>query len=213
MSRSLRKKFYSERTTLDLARDLLGCEIVHVSEEGEAAGIIVETEGYLSDDPGSHAFRRKTERNAAMFGPPGTLYIYQIYNHYHCINVVSGREGIGEAVLIRAIEPTRGIELMEARRNAAFKVGFARYRSNTLDASSSAGLRSLANGPAKLTIALGLRLSEHNGASLTSNELYVRAPARQTTFRIVQTTRVGLTRGADLPYRFYVERSPFVSKR
>lgn len=208
----LDNSFYQSHDTLTLAQLLLGCELVHETSEGVTAGIIVETEGYLTDDPACHAYRRQTIRNAAMFGPAGTLYVYQIYNHYNCINVVTGPEGVGEAVLIRALEPTEGIELMGLRRNEAFKTGFERYRSNTIDPTTADGFRNLANGPGKLTIALGISRQAHNGSSLTTGSIYIRGPVLHD-FEMVTTTRIGLTHGADLPYRYYVSGNKFVSKK
>lgn len=204
--------FYQSHDTITLAQLLLGCELVHESAEGITAGIIVETEGYLTDDPACHAYRRQTPRNAAMFGPAGTLYVYQIYNHYNCINVVTGTEGIGEAVLIRALEPTEGIELMAIRRNDAFKTGFARYRNNTINSATADGQRNLANGPGKLTIAMGISRPKHNASSLITGEIYIRGPVLHD-FDMVTTTRIGLTHGADLPYRYYVKGNKFVSKK
>ena len=198
---------------MTLAQLLLGCELVHESAgEGTTAGIIVETEAYLTGDPACHAYRRQTTRNAAMFGPAGTLYVYQIYNHYNCINVVTGPEGVGEAVLIRALQPTEGLELMGLRRNEAFKTGFARYRNNTIDPSTVDGERNLANGPAKLTTALGISRSDHNASSLTTGDISIRGPVLHD-FDMVTTTRIGLTHGADLPYRFYVKGNPYISKK
>ncbi|MBD2751684.1 DNA-3-methyladenine glycosylase [Spirosoma validum] len=205
--------FYQSHDTLTLAQLLLGCELVHDSPtEGVTAGIIVETEGYLTGDPACHAYRRQTPRNAAMFGPPGTLYVYQIYNHYNCINVVTGPEGVGEAVLIRALEPTEGIELMAVRRNEAFKTGFERYRNNTVNPETADGQKNLANGPGKLTIALGISRQIHNASSLVTGEIYIRGPVLHD-FDMVTTTRIGLTQGADLPYRYYIKGNRFVSKR
>lgn len=205
--------FYQNHDTLTLAQLLLGCELVHeLVSEGTTAGIIVETEAYLIDDPACHAYRRQTPRNAAMFGPPGTLYVYQIYNHYNCINIVAGPEGVGEAVLIRALEPTEGLELMGIRRNEAFKTGFARYRNNTIDPTTAVGERNLANGPGKLTIALGISRSEHNFSSLTTGAISISGPVLHD-FDMVTTTRIGLTHGADLPYRFYVKGNPYISKK
>lgn len=196
-----------------MAQLLLGCELVHESaEEGTTAGIIVETEAYITGDPACHAYRRQTTRNAAMFGPAGTLYVYQIYNHYNCINIVAGPEGVGEAVLIRALQPTEGIELMGTRRNEAFKTGFARYRNNTIDPTTADGERNLANGPGKLTIALGISRSEHNFSSLTTGAISIRGPVLHD-FDMVTTTRIGLTYGADLPYRFYVKGNRYISKK
>ena len=203
--------FYNN-DTLTVAQQLLGCELVHETPEGITAGIIVETEGYVTGDPACHAYRRQTTRNAAMFGPAGTLYVYQIYNHYNCINVVTSPEGVGEAVLIRALEPTEGIELMADRRNEAFKTGFERYRNNTVDPSTTKGFRNLCNGPGKLTIALGINRQRDNNSSLLTDAIYIRGPV-QTDFDMVTTTRIGLTQGVDLPYRYYINDNPFVSKK
>ncbi|MGV3560443.1 DNA-3-methyladenine glycosylase [Larkinella arboricola] len=193
-------EFYQEHDTLTLAQRLLGCELVHESPNGVTAGIIVETEAYLTGDPACHAYRRQTVRNAAMFGPAGTLYVYLIYGYYYCLNVVTGPEGVGEAVLIRALEPTEGIDVMAERRN--------------LDPTTKAGLRGLTSGPGKLVIAMGVS-REHNFLSLTGpttvSPVYIR-PRILDGFEMVTTTRIGITQGADLPYRFYVKGNRFVSK-
>lgn len=193
-------EFYKEHGTISLSQQLLGCELVHESPEGTTAGIIVETEAYLTGDPACHAYRRKTARNAAMFGPAGTLYVYLIYGFYYCMNVVTGPEDVGEAVLIRALEPTEGIELMGERRN--------------LDPMTKTGLRGLTSGPGKLVIAMGIS-RDHNFLSLTAptavSPIYIRSRV-MTDFEMVTTTRIGITQGADLPYRFYVKGNRFVSK-
>ncbi|NBB22335.1 DNA-3-methyladenine glycosylase [Runella sp. CRIBMP] len=194
-------KFYQKYETLSLAKQLLGCEFIHESPEGRTAGIIVETEAYLTGDPACHAYRKKTLRNAAMFGPAGSVYVYLIYGMYHCVNIVSAVEGKGEAVLIRALEPTDGIELMELRR--------AERKGQKLMAFS---LRELCNGPAKLVQAMGISLAGHNGSSLLDDDLYI-TPPKQTDFEVVTTTRIGITQGADLPYRFYIKGNRFVSKK
>ena len=204
--------FYQNHDTLTLAQRLLGCELVHDSPEGNTAGIIVETEGYIVGDPACHAYRRETKRNAAMFGPAGTLYVYQIYNHYNCVNVVMGPAGVGEAVLIRALEPTEGTDLMALRRNEAFKTGFERYRSNTIDPETPDGLKNLANGPGKLVIALGISRAAHNFSSLTTGDMSIREPILHD-FEMVTTTRIGIKFGADLPYRYYVRGNRFVSRK
>jgi DNA-3-methyladenine glycosylase len=193
-------EFYKNQDTLTLSQRLLGCELVHESPEGTTAGIIVETEAYLTGDPACHAYRRKTVRNAAMFGPAGTLYVYLIYGFYYCMNVVTGPEEVGEAVLIRALEPTEGIDLMGERRN--------------LDPTTKSGLRGLTSGPGKLVIAMGIE-RYHNFLSLTEpgsdSSVFIR-PRILNDFEMVTTTRIGITRGADLPYRFYVKGNRFVSK-
>lgn len=194
-------KFYQKYETLSLAKQLLGCELVHESPEGRTAGIIVETEAYLTGDPACHAYRKKTVRNAAMFGPAGSVYVYLIYGMYHCVNIVSAEEGKGEAVLIRALEPTDGVEVMELRR-AERKGGKPKAYS----------LRELCNGPAKLVQAMGITLKGHNGSSLLGDDLYI-MPPKQTDFEVVTTTRIGITQGADLPYRFYIKGNRCVSKK
>ncbi|MGA0559861.1 DNA-3-methyladenine glycosylase [Larkinella sp. VNQ87] len=197
MNTKLSPEFY-EQDTMTIARQLLGCELVHESPEGTTAGRIVETEAYLTGDPACHAYRRKTARNAAMFGFPGTLYVYLIYGFYYCLNVVTGPEDVGEAVLIRALEPTEGIDLMGQRRN--------------LDPTTKTGLRELTSGPGKLVIALGIA-RDHNFQSLSAADspIYIR-PRQADNFETITTTRIGITQGIDLPYRFYVKGNRFVSK-
>lgn len=193
--------FYHQYDTLTLAQRLLGGVLMHESDQGTTAGMIVETEAYLTDDPACHAYRKKTKRNAAMFGPAGTVYVYQIYGMHYCVNIVSAEEGRGEAVLIRALEPTEGIELMEKRRN------LKEIRHSSFDP------RHLCNGPAKLVQAMGISIVQHNGSSLITGTLSVLPPQKDEVFEIVTTTRIGITQGADLPYRFYVKGSRFVSRK
>lgn len=207
--------FYQKYDTLTLAQRLLGCTLVHQSPYGITAGIIVETEAYLTDDPACHAYRKKTKRNAAMFGPAGTVYVYQIYGMHYCVNIVSGEEGVGEAVLIRALEPTEGTELMEERRgNGVSRVsrGECRMSNGELVRHSAFDTRHLCNGPAKLVKAMGISIEEHNGSSLLTGNLKI-YPSVLKEFEMVTTTRIGITQGADLPYRFYVTGNRFVSRK
>ncbi|MBP8676694.1 MAG: DNA-3-methyladenine glycosylase [Methanoculleus sp.] len=188
---SLPRSFY-ERDTVAVARDLLGCLLIHQEKAGTAAGRIVEVEAYLRDDPAAHSYRGMTERNRAMFGPAGHAYVYRIYGLHTCVNVVTGAEGRGEAVLIRALEPVAGIGLMQARRGRD-------------------DLISLANGPGKLTEALGITI-DLDGASLSCGPLWIDPPTTPVE-EIVQTTRVGITKAADLPLRFYLKGSRYLSRR
>jgi DNA-3-methyladenine glycosylase len=191
--------FYEKYDTLTLSQKLLGCEFVHESEEGTTAGIIVETEGYLVGDPACHAYRRKTKRNAPMFGVPGNIYVYQIYGMYFCVNISSGREGVGEAVLIRALQPTQGQELMQERRSR-HKSASGKFLKD----------KDLCNGPAKLVQAMGIT-KLHNDFLIYDSKIYCNEPVI-TEFEMVTTTRIGITQGVDLPYRFYVKGNKFVSK-
>ena len=204
--------FYKKYDTLTLAQRLLGCTLVHQSPYGITAGIIVETEAYLTDDPACHAYRKKTKRNAAMFGPAGTVYVYQIYGMHYCANIVSGEEGVGEAVLIRALEPTEGIELMEERRAEGVSRGECRMSNGEPVRHSAFDTRHLCNGPAKLVKAMGISIEEHNGSSLLTGNLKI-YPSVLKEFEMVTTTRIGITQGADLPYRFYVTGNRFVSRK
>ncbi len=180
---------------MEVATGLLGMFLVHETAEGVTAGRIVETEAYLWGDPACHAYRRKTARNANMFGPPGYAYVYQIYGLHYCVNVVTGPEGVGEAVLIRALEPIKGIPLMQARRGTA-------------------KLTDLCKGPGRLVQAMGIN-KVMNGMSITEPPFQILPatayPGASGAFQMVTTTRIGITQGADLPYRFYIEGSRFVS--
>ena len=180
-------------STIKVALNLLGNYLVHHTSQGTCVGRIVETEAYLADDPACHASRGMTKRNRVMFGPPGHAYVYFVYGMYHCFNVVTAPEGVGEAVLIRALEPVKGIDLMFARRPKAGKA------------------ENLCNGPAKLVLAMGIS-REQNGISLCEKPLLL----EKNSFgkkKIVTTTRIGITEGAHLPYRFYLKNNPFVSRR
>lgn len=192
MQNILPKEFYEKHDTLTLSKLLLGCTLVHESPEGRTAGIIVETEGYLQGDPACHAYRKKSTRNAPMFERPGTCYVYLIYGMHYCVNISSGAKDIGEAVLIRALEPTEGIELMQKRRK-------------TND------LKNLCSGPAKLVQAMGITL-DFNFLTLDSEEFHC-LESTNNDFSIVTTTRIGITQGADLPCRFYIEGNKFVSRK
>lgn len=192
MQNILPKEFYEKHDTLTLSKLLLGCTLVHDSPEGRTAGIIVETEGYLQNDPACHAYRKKSARNAPMFESAGTCYVYLIYGMHYCVNISSGAKDIGEAVLIRALEPTEGIDLMQKRRK-------------TTD------VKNLCSGPAKLVQAMGITL-DFNFLTLDSDEFHC-LEATNDDFSIVTTTRIGITQGADLPYRFYIEGNRFVSRK
>lgn len=193
--------FYEAYDTRSLAQKLLGCELVHNSPDGITSGIIVETEAYLQNDPACHAYQRRTARTEPMYAAPGTIYVYLIYGMYQCFNVVSQEEGCGEAVLIRALQPTRGIELMEMRRQNRKKVGLQK----------PVALRELCRGPGKLVLAMGIDRSLHNGLSLTESNLYITPPI-QTDIEINISKRIGITQGADLLYRYSVKNNLFVSK-
>src|SRR5215469_2404107 len=188
--RILPRVFY-ERPTVDVARELLGKVLVH----GPAAGMIVETEAYLGgDDLAAHSARGITDRTRVIFGPPGHAYVYFIYGMYDCLNIVAEPKGKPGCVLIRALEPVAGIELMQKRRPAARKP------------------EDLASGPGKLTLAMGITRA-HNGADLTRGVLVVRAPAEPRRVEIEVTPRIGIRQCADWPLRFLVKGNRFVSGR
>ena len=183
---ALGKKFFNQ-PTVDLAKALLGKYLCM----GDLKGVIVETEAYLyRDDPGCYASRGLTARNAPMFGPAGRAYVYFIYGMYHCLNIVSGREGEGEAVLIRALEPVQGIEKMQRRRKTQ-------------------KIENLCNGPGKLTQAFGIT-KKHNNVSLLDGPLRVFDSRKKP--EICTSTRIGLSAGQELELRFFIKGSRFVSK-
>lgn len=187
--RILRREFY-DRPTTEVARDLLGKVLVH----GPTAGIIVETEAYLGgDDLASHSARGITDRTRVIFGPPGHAYVYFIYGMYECLNIVAEPVGKAGCVLVRALEPVAGIEIMQRRRPAARK------------------LEDLASGPGKLTLAMAITRA-HYGLDMTRGALVVREPVEARRVEIEVTPRIGIRDCADWPLRFVVKGNRFVSK-
>jgi DNA-3-methyladenine glycosylase len=191
--------FY-ESTADVVAPEMLGHFLLRRVGDEWIGGEIVETEAYLVDDPACHAYVRETPRNSVMWGPHGNAYVFRIYGGYFCVNAVCRPKGLAEAVLIRAIEPRFGIEKMRDLRPVLKD-------------------RELTNGPSKLCIALDIS-GPLNGVDLTSNEshLIVARNPNQASFvqekaPQVKTTRIGLTRAADWPLRWYLGGSPWVSKK
>lgn len=189
----LNYSFY-QKDTISLAIALLGTLLIHESNEGITSGIIIETEAYLSEnDPACHASRGKTKRNAAMFGPPGRAYVYFIYGNHYCFNVVSAAEGIGEAVLIRALEPKSGLELMKKRRGTHQKMS------------------NLTSGPGKLCSAMNIS-REHNGITLQKPPLYLAKGKPVERSSIAISGRIGINRAQDRPLRFFLKDNLFLSR-
>jgi DNA-3-methyladenine glycosylase len=197
--------FFSAYDTRTLAQKLLGCELVHDSPDGLTSGVIVETEAYLQDDPACHAFNRRTTRTEPMFGIAGTVYVYLIYGMYQCFNIVSNAEGIGEAVLIRALQPKEGIDIMEMRR--LIKPG----KNEMISSATKTALKELCRGPGKLVRAMGIEREVHNATLLSGETLYVR-PSAAPPAEIVAGPRIGINVGRELPYRYYIKDNIFVSK-
>ena len=186
-SEVLGRDFY-DRDPRQVAVDLLGCVLVHESGEGLASGVIVETEAYLcSDDPACHAYRGPDMRNRTIFLGPGLAYVYLSYGVHRLVNVNCEEEGKGSAVLIRALDPLEGLDLMAERR----------------------GRLDLCTGPGKLTQALGIEM-RHDAHDLTHPPLTIRY-GDVPDGEVVSTTRIGLSRGTELPYRYLIEGDPNVS--
>ncbi|MBU7014388.1 MAG: DNA-3-methyladenine glycosylase [Theionarchaea archaeon] len=186
----LDSSFY-ERDTPEVARALLGCLLVsRIGRKNSlVSGIIVETEAYLGEtDPGSHAFRGRTPRTDPMYGEPGRAYVYLIYGKYCLLNVVTRPVGTAGAVLIRALEPVEGIEIMKERR-------------------ACQDLRDLTTGPGKLTLALGITL-DHNTVDLTQDLLWVEP---RTAGEIQVSSRIGVSDHQAL--RYFLKENRFVSRR
>jgi DNA-3-methyladenine glycosylase len=194
MPKVLPRGFYDRPAEL-VAPDLLGKVLWRRHHDGLAGGIIVETEAYLRNDPACHAARGPTARNRSMFGPPGHAYVYFIYGCHYCVNVVCSPRGVGEAVLIRAIEPLQGLVLMRQRRPGAKD-------------------HALANGPAKLCRALDIERTL-DGADLCSrrSDVWITDAATGAESMTLATgPRIGITKAADLHLRFFWKDSPFVSR-
>jgi DNA-3-methyladenine glycosylase len=183
----VRSEFY-EGEVCAVARALIGCVVRH----GATAGVIVETEAYHEREPACHAYVGRTPRTITLFGPPGLAYVYRSYGVHAMLNAVSERDGVGAAVLIRALEPLDGVELMRARRG--------RER-----------LEELCSGPGKLTQALGIELA-HNEGDLRRGPVTI-TPGAAPEPEITVSRRIGITRAVELPWRYSVAGSRFVSRR
>jgi DNA-3-methyladenine glycosylase (3mg) len=189
----LPREFYDRPTEL-VARDLLGAILECKTRDGVAAGRIVETEAYLGEhDLACHAAAGRTSRTAPLYGPPGIAYVYFIYGMYWCFNAVTRAEHEPSAVLVRAIEPVRGIDLMRRRRPKARR---------DVD---------LTNGPGKLCLALGIDAS-HNWKPLDRPPLVIRPGEPIADCDVTVTPRIGITQSADWPLRWLVTDNPYVSK-
>ncbi len=178
---------FFDRPPEDVAADIIGCTL---SVNG-AGGVIVEAEAYGQQDPASHSYRGETPRCRAMFGPPGTIYVYRLYGLHWCLNLVTEQAGVGAAVLIRAIQPTEGLGDMRARRGAP--------RDDRL----------LCGGPGRLTQALGI-----DGAidGLTLAEAEMTIGRRQTVVDVARVPRIGISQATDLPWRMVARGSRYVSR-
>ena len=179
---------FFDRAPRDVAADLIGCTLLH----GGIGGVIVETEAYERDDPACHAFGGPTARNAPLFGPPGRAYVYLCYGIHSMFNLVAEPEGVAAAVLVRALEPTAGVEAMRERRR--------------LDSA-----RELCSGPGKLCQALGIELSQSGMDALREPFTLLAADARPDR-KIVAGPRIGITKAADYPWRYCLADSPFLSR-
>jgi DNA-3-methyladenine glycosylase len=178
-----------------VAADLLGMVVISSVGGRRTAGVIVETEAYLGyDDPASHGYlHRRNTRNAALFGPPGLWYVYLSYGMHWCANLVCQQAGYASAVLLRALEPLDGLEIMRQRRGAVPD-------------------RALCSGPGRLCQALGIN-RDLDGARMGASPVLVRRPVRSEERRIAATPRVGITKAVDWPLRFVVAGSPWLSRK
>ena len=183
-----------------VAPKLLGHLLLRRTRHGWLGGPIVETEAYLFEDPASHSYSGKTARNSSMYGPPGHAYVYFIYGNHFCVNAVTCADGIGEAVLIRALEPQFELNFMRQNRPVLKEVD-------------------LTNGPAKLCEALAIEreLDAADLCDVASSLIIARHPTHKQYLEergpIIRATRVGITKASDALLRFYLERSPSVSQR
>ncbi len=194
----LPRAFYKPSADL-VAPELLGQLLLRHTDRGFCGGPIAEVEAYLFEDPASHSYVGETARNRSMYGPPGHAYVYFIYGNHYCVNAVTCPKGVGEAVLIRAIEAEVGIDMMRRRRHVTKETD-------------------LTNGPAKLCEALDIERSldsadlcdAHSPLFIASNPL--RKLWLQERGPIVRTTRIGISKGSESMLRFYATKSLFVSK-
>jgi DNA-3-methyladenine glycosylase len=185
----LPRRFY-ERPVVEVAQALVGCVVAH----GECAGVIVETEAYHESEPACHAHVGVTARTSPLFAAPGIAYVYRSYGIHALLNAVCEPAGVGAGVLIRALAPTFGLELMRARRG-----GLAE--------------RALCSGPGRLTQALGIELSDNGGDLRTGPIVISRRPGSWRNVPLIADRRIGITKAPELPWRFTASGSRWVSRR
>ena len=195
----LDSSYYNQFSTLNLAKDLLGKYITYETSLGKLRGMIVETEAYLSNDPACHGYKGITKKNHSIFQEAGKAYVYLIYGIYYCFNVSSQEKGVGEAVLIRAVEPLIGINIMSYNRYGK-KVGLTKK-----------DIINLTNGPGKLSIAFSINKKD-DGHKLWEKYLYLEDNPEYKPKDIITSKRIGINIGKDLEYRFYLKNNKFVSK-
>jgi DNA-3-methyladenine glycosylase len=197
--KKLSRKFYLQ-DILTVARKLLGKILVKTNQGKIFSGRIVEVEAYDGlNDEASHAFIGKTKRNEVMFNEGGYLYVYFTYGMYFCCNVVTGKKGVGKAVLIRALEPLEGIKQM----------GMNRFGKDFL---SDKELRNLTSGPGKICKAFDITRNE-NGIDLLSDQIFIMKSKSIPEENIVTTRRIGIRKSTELPWRFYIKDNPYISKK
>ncbi|SHI69601.1 DNA-3-methyladenine glycosylase [Lutispora thermophila] len=200
----LDRSFYS-KNAVKLSKDLLGKYLVHSMDGKELIGKIVEVEAYMGvGDKAAHSYNgRRTARTEVMYGEEGHAYVYLIYGMYYCLNVVAAKEGIAQAVLIRALEPIKGSEIM-----AVYRYGKA------LGELKKSQIINLTNGPGKLCKALNIE-KEYNGEDLTGNRLFIcENRSFKEEYDIVETKRIGIDYAQEakyFPWRFYIKDNPYVS--
>jgi DNA-3-methyladenine glycosylase len=185
LGKPLKRSFFA-RSVHEVAPDLIGATLLF----NGVGGVIVELEAYHHTEPAAHSYNGPTPRNQVMFGPPGYVYVYRSYGIHWCVNFVCEKEGSAAAVLIRALEPTHGLAAMRRRRG--------------LDDD-----RALCSGPGKLTEALGIT-REHNGLALDAPPFALHA--RKSDVVVASGVRIGITKAADLPWRYGLKGSKFLSK-
>ena len=189
----LPRKFYL-KDTVTVSKNLLGKTIVRKFRNQTLAGKIVETEAYIGEhDPACHAYQKITNRSSTLYKIGGTAYVYFIYGNYYCFNVVTEQKGFGAAVLIRAVEPIEGIDLMKKFRPKAKST------------------HELTNGPSKFCLAFNIERS-FNKEDVTGKKIFISNPLQKINFDICVSRRIGLNIGKEFPYRFFIKDNPFVTK-
>jgi DNA-3-methyladenine glycosylase len=183
------KRSFYDRPVLEVAPDLVGCVLAH----GETAGVIVETEAYHESEPACHAYVGLTKRTSILFGPPGLAYVYRSYGIHALFNAVCEPEGVGAAVLVRALKPIRGLDLMRARRRLEDE-------------------RMLCSGPGKLTQALDIELPDNQSDLIAGPIIILERSPEWRDVEIVADRRIGITRAAELPWRFSAAGSGYLSR-